>query len=433
MHILPQLRKLEDKYRNELVIIGVHSAKFIAESITKNIHQAVRRYQIYHPVINDKNLSTWQQYNIQVWPTIIVIDPDGNIDCRIEGEVSFEKLDSVVNNIYSNSGKYNNKNSESSYHAQEEIFDNDERTLSFPGKIIADLAANRLLISDSNHNRILITSEQGYVLDIIGSGHSGFIDGPSSIAQFCNPQGMAIKNGMLFIADTGNHAIRKVNIQNGTVETVAYNKHGVSSPWDLAYEEKILYIAMAGVHQIWDMDTEDNNILALAGTGHEDLVDGQPNKACLAQPSGIAINRGTIYFVDSETSSVRMLPLQGNQKVQTLIGKGLFDFGDIDGNTQSARLQHPLGLALYQDSIYIADTYNNKIKMLKVDALETTTIAGTGFPGHNDGKVETASFYEPGGLAMLKGNIYVADTNNHSIRVIDISLGKVHTLTLKNI
>ena len=262
-------------------------------------------------------------------------------------------------------------------------------------------------------------------------------------ARFSNPQGMALADEVLYVADTGNHAIRAVDLEMAVVETVAgTGERGVGrvdggpgptvplrSPWDVALVGRRLFIAMAGSHQLWMYDLENGLVQAIAGTGGEGIVDGPPEDALLAQPSGIAADEdGVLFFADSETSAIRQADLITAHQVTTLVGAGLFDFGDMDGATSSARMQHPLGVAVEGGVVYVADTYNNKIKRVGTETFAVATMAGTGEPGYEDGTFASSRFHEPGGLSIWGGKIYVADTNNHAVRVLDAASGTVSTL-----
>ncbi|HEX2869200.1 MAG TPA: NHL repeat-containing protein [Ignavibacteriales bacterium] len=323
-----------------------------------------------------------------------------------------------------------------------------ESLLSFPGKVLADEASGRLFITDSNHNRVIVSDLEGNILSIIGSGKEGQKDGKFEEASFFHPQGLALMGDVLYIADTENHLIRKAEMKTGTVTTIAglgrqvyeRNPHGearrtgLNSPWDLTINDNVLYIAMAGQHQLWALNLSDNTIRIHAGTGQENILDGALKSALLSQPSGVTTDGKKLYFADSEVSAVRSADFNPvNGKVSTIIGKGLFEFGDIDGDSRRARLQHPLGIVYHNGKLYLADTYNNKIKV--VDPLEHTsrTYAGTGTEGMDDGSLTKAMFNEPGGISYAKGKLYVADTDNNLIRVIDMSSGEVSTLQLKGI
>ena len=315
--------------------------------------------------------------------------------------------------------------------------------LCYPGKVLADPVGERLFIADSGHHRVLVTDTEGQIQTVIGSGDEGFADGVPEGARFSNPQGMALAGETLYVADTGNHAIRAVDLEMAVVETVVGTGDrgtgrvdggpgltvSLRSPWDVALVGRRLFIAMAGSHQLWMYDLETGLVQAVAGTGGEGIVDGLPEEALLAQPSGIAADEdGVLFFADSETSSIRQADLITAYQITTLVGSGLFDFGDIDGEASSARMQHPLGIAVEGGIVYVADTYNNKIKRVGTETLTVATVAGTGEPGHEDGTFASARFYEPGGLSILEDRIYVADTNNHAVRVLDVSSGIVSTL-----
>jgi DNA-binding beta-propeller fold protein YncE len=255
---------------------------------------------------------------------------------------------------------------------------------------------------------------------------------------------MALSGDTLYVADTENHLIRRVDLKSRNVETIAgtgqqsheYFKTGpartvaLSSPWDLQLVDRVLYIAMAGPHQIWMLDLDKNEVSTFAGSGREARLDGPAREAGFAQPSGIASDGKKLYVADSESNIIREIDL-GGRSVKTLVGGDLFEFGDVDGSGDDVRLQHPLGLVTFGDKLLIADTYNHKIKELDPIAAKVTTLLGTGKPGQSDGA--TPSFYEPGGLTLANGNLYVADTNNHAIRVIDLKTKRASTLRINGL
>jgi DNA-binding beta-propeller fold protein YncE len=133
---------------------------------------------------------------------------------------------------------------------------------------------------------------------------------------------------------------------------------------------------------------------------------------------------------DSESSAVRAISLTGERQVTTLVGTGLFDFGDVDGIGENALLQHVQAVCFVDGMVYLADTYNNRIKVLNPQTREVKSFAGNGIAGFQDGLLHEAQFNEPAGLAAANGKLYVADTNNHAIRVIDMAEGTVETLTV---
>lgn len=292
------MRKLEKKYANELTVIGVHSAKFPNEKDTYNVDKAVRRYQLEHPVINDGQFQVWQQYSCRAWPTLMFIDPQGNVMGKHEGEMSFADFDNLISQMvaeFDSQGTLTHEPFESTYKPSEETL------LSFPGKVLADGPGDRLFIADTNHNRIVVTSLDGTVKDVIGGGVDALTDGNYADCAFNHPQGMALVGEALFVADTENHSIRRVDLTAQTVETIAgtgeqgHSREGrrpgrnseLCSPFDLVHHDGSLYIAMAGIHQLWSMDLKDGIVGPFAGTGGEAITDGPLATAELAQPCGI--------------------------------------------------------------------------------------------------------------------------------------------------
>jgi DNA-binding beta-propeller fold protein YncE len=184
---------------------------------------------------------------------------------------------------------------------------------------------------------------------------------------------------------------------------------------------------MAGIHQIWVLDLQSGQVSPFAGAGREGLEDGPNQQAWFAQSSGMALAGGQLYVADSEVSAVRDIDL-GTRTVSTLVGEGLFVFGDQDGEGNLVRLQHPLGIAAHQGELFIADSYNNKIKRLDPGRRRVTTWLGSGIAGSSDGVEIEASFREPGGVSAGSAGLYIADTNNHRIALADWDTGAVRTI-----
>ncbi len=443
IHIIPDLKKLEAKYANQLVVIGIHSAKFQNEKETENIRRIILRYEIEHPVYNDSEYAVWQSYGVRAWPTRVLIDPAGYVVGAVSGEGNYEVIDQAIAKLADEFRKRGELNEEPLKLVLERAKVGD-LPLAFPGKIVADAASDRLFIADSNHNRIVITKLDGTLVDTIGTGEASAADGEFAKASFYRPQGLALAGDRLYVADTENHLIRRVDLKSRTVETIAgtgkqsheYFQSGparqiaLSSPWDLQLVGQTLYIAMAGPHQIWKLDLDKNIVSTFAGSGREARLDGSLQEAGFAQPSGMAVIGRTLYVADSEANIIRAVDTSGEQ-VKTLVGGDLFEFGDVDGTGDNVRLQHPLGLLAYGDKILIADTYNHKIKELDPKRERVTSLFGTGKPGQADGA--SPSFYEPGGLALANGKLYVADTNNHAIRVVDLKTKQASTLRINGL
>lgn len=479
--MLPQLREIEARYADRVVVIGVHSAKFPQERAMAAVAQAVRRHQVMHPVVNDLDFEVWRAYACRAWPTLMFIDPLGKVIGRHEGEWEAARLMPVLDRMLA---EFEDRGwlvrgapdlgpaGPATQVAPGEAF-------AFPGKVLVDeRGRGHVFIADSNHHRLVVvglSTMGGPVHHVVGEGVAGHRDGDPETARFRWPQGMAIdaRTGVTYIADTGNHLVRRMSPDGGTITTVAGTGRqarsrtpggaalevDLSSPWDLAFlpdpaaaplpgraphedprdDRGLLFIAMAGMHQVWVLDVATGRIAPFAGTGSEALVDGPMREAAFAQPQGLAIDPAAnrLWVADSETSAIREIDL-ARGTVATLVGRGLFDFGDLDGEAAHARLQHPMGIAHWAGdpagpSLLVADTYNHRIKRFDLARRSVATWAGAGAPeGHDDGAAGTARFAEPTGIAIGGGFAFVADANNHRVRTVamlgDGTAGEVATL-----
>ncbi len=418
IHIMPDLERLEKKYPKELVVIGIHSPKFENEKDSENIKKAILRYEIKHPVVNDANKAIWNAYGANWWPTIVLIDPDGYVVGAKNGEGNYAQFDSAIANLvekFTANGKL--KLSEPNWDLLKE---SSPEKLRFPGKVITDPISSRIFISDSTNHRIVITDKSGKMLDVVGGGGSGNSDGDYASARFNDPQGLALKGNLLYVADRKNHLVRVIDLDKKTVKKIAGTGKqgklteptrgkpltiGLNSPWDLLIHKNQLYSAMAGHHQIWVMELDRSQLRIFAGNGTENIKDGPPSQANFAQPSALTTDGVNLYVADSETSSIRAVPLNGQGTVRTLVGSGLFTFGDMDGMGPKVRLQHALGITWLDGKLFVADTYNDKLKTLD--------------PKTKTAKEFLTGFDEPGGVFASGGLLYVADTNNHRIMVVD--------------
>jgi len=488
IHVLPELKKLEHAFPNELVVIGVHTAKFETEKDSHNISEAILRYEIEHPVINDPDHRLWNTFGVRSWPTLVLIDPRGEFVGQQAGEIRAEQLEPILRNALPYYRHYRLLD-EAPVRFDLLAYQQSPTPLRFPGKVLADEASDRLFISDSGQNRVIITRLDGTLVDIIGNGRIGREDGNYQQATFHHPQGVAIKDNFLYVADTENHLLRKVDLTTRTVTTLAGTGRqaqgawseafdrdssdgarlrwfgvprdtALNSPWALWVYENDVYIAMAGPHQIWMFDEDENKIGPYAGNGREDIVDGPrlPEEpyaegvSSFAQPSGLVADDTWLYVADSEGSSIRAVPWDSREKVQTVVGSvnlprgRLFAFGDLEsrnreqtlprkltanGQLPEGCLQHPLGVALREDQLYVADTYNNKIKVIDLRRGGCRTLVGTGQPGNSD--VE-GTFNEPAGLSYASNRLFIADTNNHAIRVVQLDDNfRVETLVIEGL
>ena len=457
-HVLPDLARLEQKYKNQVVVIGVHTAKFDAERDTENIRSKVREYQIKHPVANDANQVIWDRFSTlsptgrMSWPTLVVIDANGEVakvntkgDRLFFGEGHAAALDQLIGELIAKA-KNRGELDETPVEFPSEPDRPHEGGLLYPGKITADAPSKRLYISDTGHNRIVVTDLNGQFIEAIGNGKVALVDGDYSKASFSRPQGTCLFEGMLYVADTENHAIRAIDLKSKTVKTVAGNGQqshefagsgpgsstAISSPWDVipVPGTRSLAIAMAGPHQIWRFDVAKEVVSHWAGSGYENIQDGTLAQARFAQPSGLATDGQHLFVADSEVSGLRSITLGAQHRVSTIVGTGLFNFGDVDGSGNTVRLQHCLGLAFGDGKLYVADTYNNKIKVCDPKTRTVKSLVGNVKRGSTD---DPAAFNEPGGLALLGTTLFVADTNNHLIRTVDVASKVVKTLDTQTI
>ncbi|HYT87113.1 MAG TPA: thioredoxin-like domain-containing protein [Gemmataceae bacterium] len=443
IHTLPDLAKLEAKYGGALVVIGVHTPKFDNEKNTESIRKAVLRYEISHPVVNDANTAIWRRYGVKGWPTLVLIDPEGHAVYMESGEGQYEFLDRAIGQMVKFYRARKMLNEKPIRFELARFAESAASPLFFPGKVLADDAGKRLFIADSTHHRIVITDLNGKKIAIAGTGAEGKKNGSFDEATFSDPQGMALDGNTLYIADRKNHLIRALDLKAQTVKTIAgtgvqdrvsRNKGGVglavglNSPWDLYLHKGKLFIAMAGHHQIWAMDTATRRLDPYAGSGREDLVDGPLGSSAFAQPSGLTSDGKNLYVADSEISAIRSVPLAGRGQVKTVVGEGLFEFGDKDGIGSKVRLQHALGVVYRDGLLYVADTYNSKIKTIDPVKQECKT-----FLGQHGGWLSSSTFNEPGGLSFAGDKMYVADTNGHRIRVVDMNTRDVRTLLLQGV
>jgi DNA-binding beta-propeller fold protein YncE len=438
MHVLPDLKYLEQKYKDQpFVVIGVHSGKFDQEKDAEHIRNAVLRHNIDHPVAVDSDYKIWRSYGVQAWPTIAVIDPEGNLLGGLSGEGNREVLDTFIGKVLE---QHKTKGTLAAkpltFKRERETFKSG--TLEFPGKVLADAASKRLFIADTNHHRILVSDLDGKVAQIIGAGTIGLTDGSFEKAQFHQPQGMTLSEDgrMLYVADTENHAIRVVDLTGKTVATLAGNgkqgnsrdpsgaatKMELNSPWDVVRVENMLFIAMAGPHQIWKMDLKAGTIGLHAGAGPESAIDGPNRKATFSQPSGFSTDGKTIYVADSESSTIRAVEVADTGNTTSVAGSNnLFGFGLVNAKGKEARFQHPLGVALQgPDVLFVADSFNNVIRRIDLKTTEVTTWLGTGKPAAGTEAATEIGFYEPGGISIAGEMLYIADTNHHRIVAVDL-------------
>jgi thiol-disulfide isomerase/thioredoxin len=422
LHVLDELRPVEEKYDGELVVVGVHSPKFVHEADPDALRAAVERYRITHPVLDDPELQTWQAYTARAWPTLVLIDPEGYVVAQYAGEGHAHAIDALLGELREEHlAKGTLQPGDSPYIAPAY----DDTDLRFPAKAIG-LSDNGFLVADAGHHQIVELAEDAEtVTRRIGSGEPGLVDGDRGDASFNEPNGLCLLPDHVaaevgydvVVADTVNHALRGVRLDTGAVRTLAGNGQqwfrdasalgsptgastaSLSSPWDVAWWQDRVWVAMAGIHQLWTFDPRTGVVGVAAGTTNEGLVDGSLEEAWFAQTSGLAADGDRLWLVDSETSSLRYVT--GGQ-VHTAVGRGLFDFGFQDGAGTDALMQHPLGVAVLGDrSVVVADTYNGAVRRYDPTSGTLSTVA--------------SGLAEPSGLVGADGQLVVVESAAHRL------------------
>ncbi|OIK28657.1 NHL domain-containing thioredoxin family protein [Streptomyces malaysiense] len=413
LHVLDELRELEHRHPDTVVVIGVHSPKFAHEAEHGAVVDAVERYGVAHPVLDDPELATWKQYAVRAWPTLVVIDPEGYVVAQHAGEGHVHAIDRLVTELEAEHGATGTlRRGDGPYVPPEP----EPTALRFPGKALP-LPSGNLLVSDTTRHQLVELAADGEtVVRRIGQGGRGMTDGPAGRARFQEPQGVALlPDGGVVVADTVNHALRRFDPVTGRTTTLAgtgrqwrrgaatsgpAREVDLSSPWDVAWWRGRVWIAMTGVHQLWTYDPEVGTVAVAAGTTDEGLVDGPAAEAWFAQPSGLAATADRLWLADSETSALRWVDPAG--VVHTAAGTGLFDFGHRDGPAGQALFQHPLGVAALPDgSIAVADTYNHALRRYDPATGEVTTLA--------------TDLREPSDAVLVGGDLLVVESARHRL------------------
>ena len=399
LHVLDELRPIEEEYGDELVVIGVHSPKFVHEADPDALAAAVERYAVHHPVLDDPDLTTWQAYTARAWPTLVLVDPEGYIVAHYAGEGHAHAIRALLASLVEEHRSRGSLQPGDSPYVPAVVEPTDLR---FPAKAVP-LPEGRLLVADAGHDEVVLLAGDGSVERRFGG--------------FREPNGLCLVPAELgldydvVVADTAAHRLAGLALDSGAVTTLAGDGHQwfdgdgtarLSSPWDVAWWQDRVWIAMAGVHQLWTYDPLTGDVAVAGGTANEGLLDGPLDQAWFAQTSGFAVAGERLWLADSETSSLRYVEDGG---VHTVVGTGLFDFGFRDGPAEQALLQHPLGVAVLPDgSVAVADTYNGAVRRF-ADG-ELTTIA--------------SDLSEPSGLHVEEGDLVVVESNAHRLTRIPL-------------
>lgn len=423
-HALAVVEALARRYAQAPVaVVGVHSARFAREASVERVADALARHHVTHPVVVDDGRGLWDRYALHRWPTVVVLRPDGTLASVTPGAPDADALDAAVAGLLDEALAHGSLVAE----RVETAFWPDawERTLRFPGGV-AVAPDGRVAIADTGHHRVLVTDRDGAVLAAIGNGRAGLVDGDLGFARFRGPQGLAWEGERVWVADTGNHCVRVIDLDEATVTRVAgtgargaldlrepapARSVALRAPWGLAVDAQRVIVSMAGARQLWAYDLDEATLAPWSGSGREALLDGSHAGAAYAQPAGVAQRNGTLYVADSGASAVRAVELASGSVV-TLTGTGLADFGDADGPIAHARMQHPLGVAVAGDgAVLVADTYNDAIRRIDLECHAVTTLY------RGDGE---HALREPAALtARDNGAVLVCDTGHHRVVELD--------------
>lgn len=422
MHVLPRVRELERRFSDALVVIAVHAGKYAAERRTENIALAADRLDVHHAVVNDRQFRVWRSYAVQAWPTIALVDPSGYLVGVQPGEFPIEAMAEAIEELIAASERDGTlvRGPDPFYRPGSPTGRGDLR---YPGRVI--VAADRMAISDSGNGRVIVASYAAATSSAtVMSSHEGFDE----------PQGLAFVGEDLFVAERRGHNVWRIGrdgerqlvagtgrLAEGAITVGRASDARLRSPWGLAAgADGKLIVAMAGAHQLWRIDPVRDRLELVAGTGGEDIVDGDARSALLAQPTGASCANGRALFADSESSAVRVYDA-ATESVDTLTGTGLFDFGDRDGVGDDVLMQHVEDVVWHRGAVAAADTYNDRIK--RVDPVTREAKPWPGAIG------VAGSLAQPAGISSDGQTLYVVDTNNHRI-VASGADGEMREVTL---
>lgn len=439
IHIIPILRRIEESFPQEVVVIGVHSPKFDTEKNADSIADAIERYDIRHPIVHDPEHVIWDQFGIEAWPSIVLIGVDGRVLTLAEGEPDEDQFFGAVSQVVQvarNNPRFTPQKLELTQAKRP-----DSHYL-FPGKLkLVPGTPKRWALADGGHHQVVLLDDEGHELARYGSGQPGIKDGAAAEAQFNHPQGLTATNEAIFVADTDNHALRRIDLASGTVTLLAgTGRRGgilgpaapaigsdLASPWDIERADDRLIFANAGTHQLGQYDLKTATIARFAGSGAENLTEGPGASAEMAQPSGVSLapDGKSILVADSESSAIRRVALDPQSTVKTIMGQGLFAFGWKNGPVAEALLQHPLAVTPFGNGLLVADTYNSAIRAIDLASGTVSDFDGGRFTCIDPVCIPTR---EPAGIvADGSDRVLLVDTGNHRIEEYRPSTGQYHT------
>lgn len=437
---LPELVDMQKEFGSKLVIIGVHSAKFENEKENSTVRKAVLKHDISYPVVNDSDLKIWKSFKVKLWPTYVLINPHGSVVKTFRGETDLGKVKGEVKKLIS---KYKYEIERDPLPILLEKYSVIGNVLDFPTKLEYAASLNykgrtlpAIFIANTGQNNIVASTLSGDMIVKIGSGKVGFSDGSFDVAAFSAPRGLLFDNNKLYVADTGNHALRVIDFKEMKVSTLIgsgakgevmekdFNearKTNLASPNDLEFfpDKNTIVISNAGTNQILSYNLKRQTVSVLAGNGVEGDQDGKYPESSLAQTSDMSAFGHKLYFVDALSSSLRVIDESGN--VKTLIGNKS-KFGHENGDRSRALMQHPMGLNVDDTGAYISDSFNHTIRKYDFGSAQIRDLVGA---KRGDEIGAKTRFDEPDGIITVLDRFYIADTNNN--RILIVSRGSLNS------
>jgi len=420
---LNDLAVLQARHLGRLQALAIHVPRFDSERDPQSALKRLRRHGNVLPLAHDADWVAWQRFGVESWPTVLLIDGEGQVQHRIVGADGLAELERHIARLCDGL----HVPPDDDLRAFREAHPEPRMPLCFPAGLVA--TPDRLFVADSGHHRVLECNHLGRVIRQFGMGTPDLADGELNHAAFRRPQGLALVRESLYVADTGNHALRRINLPTSTVDTLCGNGRAgeptegvvaaprnvaLNQPQALVVNNNQIFLAMAGDNRVWSYDLGTREIRPRAGSGQLDVRDGSGPMAAFAQPAGLAAVLQTLYVCDAVGSAVRSMQLRGDT-VQTLIGQGAWTFGAEDGPRDRARLQHPQAIALSPDApvMWIADSGNGSLRTLRLGGGELTTVA---LPRALQG---------PAGLSVAAGAVWIAETDAHAVLRYDIATGEL--------
>jgi hypothetical protein len=428
VNLLTDLAWLENRHHDGLCVIGIHTPRYTAQRSAAAVLKAVNRHHLRHPVASDPGFVLWQKLGVQAWPSVVLLDAQTRPVAIFTGEGRRQEIDRRITDLLDDAIA----NDTRVYESWPAVARPEPRLpLSFPARVVA--TDRHLYIADTAHHRVIETTLEGRILRQFGSGNAGYWDGRLVDCGLASPQGLALGKDCLYVADTGNHAVRRIRLLPGDVETViGTGKAGrdrpqqhaeptaiaLCAPVDVVVHNEHLFVTVAGQHQVWDLDLTRGTLDVLAGSGHFGLEDGAGPYASFAQPAGITALGPALFVADAGAGAVRAIRIADRQ-VTTLVGAGLWEFGDAAGKRDTVRLQHPQGIAIDpRGLVFVADSYNSKLKAINLKNGETRSF---NLPYR---------FHELEGVSLSPGSLWIANTNAHEIVRVDLTSGSCHRVAI---